>query len=140
MEPSFGKSQQKTIETIKTVILIIYVNTTYKVIHYSSSQSPFVVVLSCCRCHRHLVVRCRTTTVWVASDCQKLCHLGCFQGLLLAKYNLEPLLSGRVACNKAQKESSVEGEDLEGGRFGKWDSDGKNGADDPHTSMRNFLD
>jgi hypothetical protein len=80
-----------------------------------------------------------------ASDCQKLCHLMCYQGLLLVKMNLQPLAAGMIACTKkcyikAQKELSGGGEDLEGGRFGKWDSDGKNGPDDPNTSIRILLD
>lgn len=80
-----------------------------------------------------------------ASDCSKLCHVMCFQGLLLNKQNLPPLPGGRVVCTKkcyakAQKELSGGGEDQEGGRQGKWDSDGKNGPEDTHTSMRILLD
>jgi hypothetical protein len=83
--------------------------------------------------------------VCAANDCSKLCHKMCFQGLLLNKQNLPPLPGGGVVCTKkcyakAQKELSGGGEDQEGGRQGKWDSDGKNGPEDTHTSMRILLD
>jgi hypothetical protein len=65
--------------------------------------------------------------VCAASDCSKLCHMMCFQGLLLNKQNLPSLLGGRVVCTKkcytkAQKELSGGGEEQDGGRQGKWDS------------------
>jgi hypothetical protein len=65
--------------------------------------------------------------------------------LLLNKQKLPPLAGGRVVCTKkcyakAQKELSGGGEDQEGGRQGKWDSDGKNGPEDTHTSMRILMD
>lgn len=80
-----------------------------------------------------------------ASECAKLCHVMCFQGLLLQKLNLPPLPDGRIACTKkcytkAQKELGGGGQDQEGGRSGKWDSDGKNGPEDRHTSIRILLD
>jgi hypothetical protein len=80
----------------------------------------------------------------VASNCDKYAHLMCFQGLLLSKHEFEALPDGNVACTKkcykkAFKELVSGGED-EGGRTGKWDSDGLNGPDDPHTSTAILIE
>jgi hypothetical protein len=68
----------------------------------------------------------------------------CYQGLFLGKFDLAPLPNGNVAFTKscydrANKELSGGG-DEDGGRSGKWDSDGKNGPNDPHTSAKILLD
>ena len=71
----------------------------------------------------------------------------CYQGFLLKKFkDLQPLAPGKVSCTKkchqkAIKEASGGGDDVEGGgRKGNWDCDGKNGPDDPKTSVKILID
>ena len=68
-------------------------------------------------------------------------------GFLLKKHEeLVHLPNGRVACTKkhhikASKELARGGEEADGGgRKGNWDCDGKNGPDDPHTSVQILID
>lgn len=81
-----------------------------------------------------------------ASGCNKMLHLECYEQNVLAKFDLHPLPGINVACTKshhtkATKELSGGGEDqAEGGRKGNWESDGKLGPTDPHTSMKILLD
>jgi hypothetical protein len=81
-----------------------------------------------------------------ANGCNKMLHLECYESNVLAKYDLHPLPGINVACTKAHhakatKELSGGGEDqAEGGRKGNWESDGKLGPTDPHTSMKILLD
>ena len=81
-----------------------------------------------------------------ASGCAKMLHLECYESNVLAKFDLHPLPGINVACTKshhikATKELSGGGEDqAEGGRKGNWESDGKLGPTDPHTSMKILLD
>jgi hypothetical protein len=81
-----------------------------------------------------------------AKSCQKEVHVMCYQGLLMHKLKLDPLPGGKAVCtkkcyDKVLKESSGGAEDQEeGGRSGKWDSDGLNGPNDPHTSVKILLE
>jgi hypothetical protein len=82
-----------------------------------------------------------------AAGCSKKVHVMCFQGLLLHKFkDLQALPSGMVACTKrchakVVKDTAGGGEDADGGnRKGNWDCDGKNGPEDPHTSVKILLD
>jgi hypothetical protein len=82
-----------------------------------------------------------------AQGCSKKVHLMCFQGLLLGKHILlQALPVGKVACTKrchakVVKETAGGGEDADGGnRKGNWDCDGKEGVEDPHTSVKILLD
>ena len=82
------------------------------------------------------------------TGCNKLLHLECFETYVLVKHSLHPLPGGNhnVACTKlhhirAAKELSGGGDkQVEGGRKGNWESDGKGGPNDPHTSMKILLD
>jgi hypothetical protein len=82
-----------------------------------------------------------------AAGCSKQVHLICYHGILLKKYNdLKALPAGKVSCTKKcylkiVKDSAGGGEDPDGGnRKGNWDCDGKNGLEDPNTSVKILLD
>jgi hypothetical protein len=82
--------------------------------------------------------------VCAASNCNKRVHLMCSQALVLMKHDLEALLGGRAVCTKKCYEKVMKdtsgGIDEDGARTGQWDSDGKLGPDDPHTSAKILLD
>jgi hypothetical protein len=95
-------------------------------------------------CFRSCTVRGAEKHRCAASDCGKECHVMCYQGFVLNKYNLPPLVQFNVACtksgySKAQKELAGS-DDLEGPRRGNWDGDGKAGVENVHTSMKILLD
>ena len=77
-----------------------------------------------------------------ANKCDKKVHLMCYQMLLLEKHNVAALSDGKVACTKKcyEKISKVGDKDDDDTRKGNWDSDGKQGPQDPHTSMKILLD
>ena len=82
-----------------------------------------------------------------APECNKKIHFMCYQGLVLKKHpDLQGLPSGKASCTKkchvkALKEAAGGGDAADGGgRKGNWDCDGKNGPDDPKTSVRILLD
>ena len=91
-------------------------------------------------CFRGCKVTGAELIVCSSDKCNKKGHLICYQGKVLMKFKLDPLPGGRVACTKKCYERSMKllsggGEDAEGGRKGNWDCDGKNGPDDPTTSI-----
>ena len=74
-----------------------------------------------------------------------MAHMVCYQGILLKRHDLPPLSSGNIACTKrcyekVLKTQSSKNQDDDDTRKGNWDSDGKNGPDDPHTSIKILLD
>jgi hypothetical protein len=77
------------------------------------------------------------------ADCRRFAHMICYQGSILMKdSNQRPLPAGCVACCKRCNERAnkvILGEEEEMNKR-KWESDGKNGANDPHTSMKILLD
>jgi hypothetical protein len=80
--------------------------------------------------------------VCAAKGCEKKVHLMCYQGLILRTKtgSLEPLPNNVVVCTKGCYQATVKAmSGAEPGR-GKWNSDGKNGVDDPNTSMQILLD
>ena len=98
-------------------------------------------------CYRSCRVSGAQLIECAASECTKKVHLMCYQGLLLKKYrDLVALAAGKVACTKkchqkAVKEAAGGGDDADGGgRKGNWDCDGKNGPDDPKTSVQILID
>ena len=101
------------------------------------NEGPAVVASCCfrgCKVSGAELVECSS------DKCNKKGHFSCYQGNVLMKHNLEPISGGRIACTKkcfeqVMKALSGGGEDSEGGRKGNWTRDGKNGPDDPNTSM-----
>jgi hypothetical protein len=98
-------------------------------------------------CYRSCKVNGAELLTCSAKGCDKQVHLICFHGYLLGKHKeLQRLPSGKVACTKkchakVVKEFAGVSDDADGGnRKGNWDSDGKKGADDPHTSVKILLD
>lgn len=78
-----------------------------------------------------------------ADGCPKFVHLICYQGIVLrdkSGSDLPPLPDNHVCCTKACY--SIVTKSLSGSESnrGKWNSDGKGGPDDPHTSMKILLD
>jgi hypothetical protein len=99
-------------------------------------------------CYRSCRVKGAELLVCSANGCDKKVHMMCYQGLLLNKHpDLLPLLSGQAVCTKkchgkvVKENSGSGGNDAKGGgRSGKWDCDGKDGPDDPNTSVKILLD
>jgi hypothetical protein len=81
-----------------------------------------------------------------ASNCTKQVHVMCSQGLVMDKYKLNPLPNGGGVCTKKCYEKALNDlvsnadEQEDGARTGKWDSDGLDGPDDPHTSVKILID
>ena len=76
--------------------------------------------------------------------CTKYAHMTCYIGKIVGITGKEPRLDGQlVACTKVHNKSTYEKlNGIEGNEDGRntWDVDGKNGKDDPHTSMKILLD
>jgi hypothetical protein len=82
-----------------------------------------------------------------ASNCTKKVHYMCYQVLIVNKHSDigATLPSSKGACTKkchqkAAKELAGSGDETSGSRKGNWDSDGKNGPDDPNTSMKLLIE
>jgi hypothetical protein len=88
-------------------------------------------------------VRGAELVVWSAEGCSKGCHLMCYQGIILKSKNgqdVTPLPENRVCCTKTCYVAIVRSLSSNDSSRGKWNGDGKKGADDPHTSMKILLD
>jgi hypothetical protein len=77
-----------------------------------------------------------------AEGCRKKVHLGCYQGIILKNKKdgteLAILPNNGVCCTKGCYNTICKsGRDS---NRGTWDSDGKNGPEDPNTSMKILLD
>ena len=94
---------------------------------------------------RSCPIKSGSAPLFDCGGCNRKAHMPCYQKLLLEKHQLGALSGGVVACtkrcyDKAFKTSTANNVDEDDYRKGNWDSDGKLGPEDPHTSLKILLD